>query len=235
MIKILLIEDNRSVSMALSQAMALDYDLTIAHTGLSGLKLASRDDYDAIILDLNLPDMHGFDICRELRDKGLTTPVLILSGEDKIMSKIRLLDAGANDYLTKPFSLGELKVRLRVLLRDTPVTIVTSKILEIGDLILDPSRHYVARAGDQVELRKKEFALLECLMINTGSAVTRTALGNYAWHAGDNPWTNTIDVHIKHLRDKVDRPFSEHYIRTVHGVGYKLLAPAPVPLILGQG
>ncbi|MFO0781637.1 MAG: response regulator transcription factor [Candidatus Saccharimonadales bacterium] len=228
MIDILLIEDNRNVAEALRQATTLDYSLTIAHTGLSGLKLASKNQYDAIILDLHLPDTHGLDICQELRTKGITTPILILSGEDKIMSKIKLLDAGANDYLTKPFSLGELKVRLRVLLRDSQPTSAAPGVLEVGDLRLDPATHSLERSGRVIQLRRKEFSLLECLMLHANNVVTRTTLGNYAWQHSEAPWTNTIDVHIKHLRDKVDRPFESSVIQTIHGVGYKIIAPQPL-------
>lgn len=228
MINILLIEDNRSVAEALRQATTLDYALTIARTGLSGLALAAENNYDAIVLDLNLPDMHGFDICQELRTRGDTTPILILSGEDKVMSKIKLLDAGANDYLTKPFSLGELKVRLRVLLRDNNAAVVAPSTLEVGDIQLDPSTHTVERAGEAIQLRRKEFSLLECLMLNANRVVTRTTLGNYAWQHSEAPWTNTIDVHIKHLRDKVDRPFDTPIIQTIHGIGYKLFVPKPL-------
>lgn len=225
---ILLIEDNRSVAEALRQATTLDYTLTIAHTGLRGLQLACENTYDAIVLDLHLPDMHGFEICQELRTRGNTTPILILSGEVKVMSKIKLLDAGANDYLTKPFSLGELKVRLRVLLRDSQSAPTIPQILEAGDLRLDPTTHMVERSGETIQLRRKEFALLECLIIHANKVVTRTSLGNYAWQHGEAPWTNTIDVHIKHLRDKVDRPFDEAMIQTVHGIGYKLFAARPL-------
>lgn len=228
MINILLIEDSRSIAQALRQATKLDYTLSIAHTGMSGLKLAAENKYDAIILDLNLPDMHGLDICQELRARGNTTPILILSGEDKVMSKIKLLDAGANDYLTKPFSLGELKVRLRVLLRDTQTQPSAPATLEAGDIKLDSSTHTVERSGEIIQLRRKEFAILECLMLHANKVVTRTALGNYAWHHSEAPWTNTIDVHIKHLRDKVDRPFAEPIIQTVHGIGYKLFVPRPL-------
>jgi len=230
MINILLVEDNRSVAMALRQATTLDYDLTLAQTGLSGLKLSLENNYDAIILDLNLPDISGLEVCQQLRSAGDTTPILILSGEDKIMSKINLLDAGANDYLTKPFSVGELKVRLRVLLRDNQSLPTPLQILQVGDLLLDPNRHSVEREGQIIELRKKEFLILECLMTNAGKAVSRTTLGNYAWDKGGTPWTNTIDVHIKHLRDKVDRAFAEPMIRTIHSVGYKIDPPKP-PLI----
>ena len=228
MIDILLVEDNRSVAMALRQATALDYNLTLAQTGLSGIKLSLDNNYDAIILDLNLPDISGLEVCQRLRAAGDTTPILILSGEDKVMSKIHLLDAGANDYLTKPFSVGELKVRLRVLLRDNQSLPTPSQVLQVGDLLLDPNKHIVEREGLAIELRKKEFLMLECLMTNAGKAVSRAAIGNYAWDKGGTPWTNTIDVHIKHLRDKVDRGFSEPMIRTIHGVGYRIDPPKPL-------
>ncbi len=228
MIDILLVEDNRSVAMALRQATALDYNLTLAQTGLSGIKLSLDNNYDAIILDLNLPDISGLEVCQRLRAAGDTTPILILSGEDKVMSKIHLLDAGANDYLTKPFSVGELKVRLRVLLRDNQSLPTPSQVLQVGDLLLDPNKHIVEREGLAIELRKKEFLMLECLMTNVGKAVSRAAIGNYAWDKGGTPWTNTIDVHIKHLRDKVDRGFSEPMIRTIHGVGYRIDPPKPL-------
>ena len=228
MINILLVEDNRNVAMALRQATTLDYNLTLAQTGLSGLKLSLDNNYDAIILDINLPDISGLEVCQQLRAAGDTTPILILSGEDKVMSKIHLLDAGANDYLTKPFSIGELKVRLRVLLRDNQSLPTPLQVLQVGDLLLDPNKHIVEREGHSIELRKKEFLMLECLMTNAGKAVSRTTLGNYAWDKTSNPWTNTIDVHIKHLRDKVDRGFNEPMIRTIHGVGYRIDPPKPI-------
>ncbi len=231
---ILLIEDDRNVALALSQAVARDYTINVAQNGLSGLKTAASNSYDVIILDLNLPDMSGLDVCRDLRGRGNNTPILILSGEEKVMSKIRLLDAGANDYLTKPFSLGELKARLRVLQRDNITPPVASQILQIDGLILDSSKLYVERDGQPIELRKKEFAILECLMSHAGSVVTRTALGNFAWHSGESPWTNTIDVHIKHLRDKIDAPFDKSLIRTIHGLGYKI-DDIDQQLIPGQG
>lgn len=234
MINVLLVEDNRSVAMALAQATAREYELTVAQTGLNGLKQADKRDFDIIILDLNLPDMHGFEVCSILRAKGITTPILILSGEEKVMSKIKLLDAGANDYLTKPFSLGELKVRVRVLLRDNPATPIPQKTLEVGDLLLDSVKHVVERSGQAIDLRKKEFSLLECLMLHRDSVVTRQMLGTFAWQSGDKPWANTIDVHIKHLRDKVDRPFGEQLIRTVHGVGYRMNTPVPATIVSGN-
>jgi len=149
-------------------------------------------------------------------------PILILSGETKVLSKVTLLDAGADDYLTKPFSLGELKARLRVLTRRSESSRPKQHQLKTADLTLDSDTHHVTRAGQLIKLRRKEFAMLECLMQHAGSVVTRDILTNYAWRENEDAWTNTIDVHIKYLRDKIDRPFTTPLIKTVHGFGYKL-------------
>lgn len=224
MMKLLLIEDNREIALALSQVLATTYSVTLAETGLSGLKHARDSDYDIVVLDLNLPDQPGLQVCEELRTDGHNAPIIVLTGEVAIMSKIRLLDAGADDYLTKPFSLGELKARLRTLHRRGHQPSIAIKQLRVGELILDKSKHQAERDGQVISLRRKEFALLECLMRHAGMVVSRSILGNYAWQEADSLWTNTIDVHIKHLRDKVDRPFGQALIRTVHGLGYKLEA-----------
>jgi DNA-binding response OmpR family regulator len=221
-LKLLLIEDDREIAGALCQVLASNYEVTLAATANSGLEQARKGKCGLIILDLNLPDANGLEVCRQLREEGWKMPILILTGQNKVMDKIRLLDAGADDYLTKPFSLGELKARLRVLRRRDQQSDMESDILSIGDLSLDRTRHIVRRSGETIKLRRKEFALLECLMLHAGTVVSRTILGNYAWHDSDKPWTNTIDVHIKHLRDKIDRPFNEQLIHTVHGLGYQL-------------
>lgn len=220
--KLLLIEDDREIAAALRHVLSSDYTLTLAPTGAQGLSEAAKQKFDGIILDLHLPDTTGLDVCRQLRNEGLDTPVLILTGETKVMDKIRLLDAGADDYLTKPFSLGELKARLRALQRRSRKSTALGGAWAVGDLTLDRNTHRVERAGKEISLRRKEFALLECLMLHSGMVVSRTVLGNHAWPGPDKPWTNTIDVHIKHLRDKIDRPFPQPMIRTVHGLGYKL-------------
>jgi two-component system OmpR family response regulator len=147
---------------------------------------------------------------------------LILSGESKVMSKISLLDAGADDYLTKPFSLGELKARLRVVTRRIGGQKDSNQRLTSDCLVLDIDTRKVERDGQIIPLRRKEFALLECLMQHAGTVVSRDILTSYAWHANEHPWTNTVDVHIKYLRDKIDRPFDRPLIKTVHGLGYKL-------------
>jgi DNA-binding response OmpR family regulator len=227
--KVLLIEDDRGIALALSQALALTHVVVIASEGLEGIRLARREQFDVIILDLNLPDMNGLEVCEEMRALGVNTPILILSGESQVLSKIRLLDAGANDYLTKPFSLGELKARLRVLDRQKHRGQAHSTQLRVADLTIDTKRHIVTRAGETIKLRRKEFLLLECLMRQVGTVVSRKVLAEYAWPDADSPWANTIDVHIKYLRDKIDRPFPRHLIHTVHGMGYKIEAAGGQP------
>lgn len=223
--RLLLIEDDRGIAQALAHALATTYSIDVAGSGQEGLRQAERYGYGMIILDLNLPDMSGLTICQNLRQNGVTAPILILTGEAKVMSKINLLDAGADDYLTKPFSLGELKARLRVLARRAVSDKPPKQRLTAGDLVLDSVTHQVERGGRLIKLRRKEFALLECLLQHAGTVVTRDILSSHAWRENEDPWTNTIDVHIKYLRDKIDRPFARPLIKTVHGLGYKLEAP----------
>jgi DNA-binding response OmpR family regulator len=213
--KLLLVDDDSSLAKALALALRDSYDVIIALNGTQALFKVDNEQYGAIILDLNLPDMAGLTVCQQFRDRGVSAPILILSGEDRVMTKINLLDAGANDYLTKPFSLGELKARLRALMRNAPERRPLPRKLKVDGLLLDRQMHTVTREGMSISLRRKEFALLECLMEHAGNVVTRTALIKHAW-------TNTIDVHIKYLRDKLDRPFEKPIIQTVHGLGYRL-------------
>ncbi len=220
--KLLLIDDDTGITTALALALANTYELDIARTGTGGLHKANTYHYDVILLDLKLPDMPGLTVCERLRHAGVTTPILILSGETKALSKVSLLDAGADDYLTKPFSLGELKARLRVLMRRLETTQPKKHRLQTAGLTLDSDTYLVTRDGQTIKLRRKEFAMLECLMQHAGSVVTRNTLTNHAWRDNEDPWTNTIDVHIKYLRDKIDRPFDTRLIKTVHGLGYKL-------------
>lgn len=220
--KLLLIEDSHDISTALSRALFTDYSVDLAFNGRDGIERADADNYDVIVLDLNLPDMSGLEVCYILRRRNIKSPILILTGESKILSKISLLDAGADDYLTKPFSLGELKVRLRALIRRSGKRELRNSRLVVDDLELDVTEHLVSRDGQIIELRRKEFALLECLMQNVGDVVSRENLCRYAWDANDDPWKGTVDVHIKHLRDKIDLPYDTRLIRTVHGYGYRM-------------
>jgi two-component system, OmpR family, response regulator len=220
--RVLVVEDDRSITGALSQVLRNSYDVHTAATGHAGYCKADSGHYDIILLDLNLPDMSGAAICRRWRENGLETPILILTAEHHTLTKVNLLDAGANDYLTKPFSLGELKARMRVLTRHRHQPPKLAGILTAGNITLNRQSYEVSREGIAIRLRRKEFAVLEYLMEHAGSVVSRRALTRYAWNGAEDLWTNTIEVHIKHLRDKIDRPFGRHLIRTVHGMGYKL-------------
>lgn len=220
--RILIIEDNVQISQALEGALKAYYSIDVAFTGSDAIKKMHSSTYTIVILDLHLPDMSGLQICRELRSLRPSLPILILTGDEKVHTKISLLDAGADDYLTKPFSLGELRARLRALVRRQVNGSAPTYTLVVGDLIMDTSQHRVQRSGTEINLRRKEFSLLECLMKHAGTVVTREVLTNYAWNETEETWTNTVDVHIKYLRDKVDRSFEEKMIKTVHGLGYKL-------------
>lgn len=221
-IRILIIEDEPGIALALYRNLKqAGYHVATAKTGASGIKKASTGAQDVILLDLGLPDMSGLTICKELRALEITVPIIILTGETSIHSKVRLFDAGANDYLTKPFSIEELQARIRACLRQIPKEQPLHP-LTVGDITLNPNSRCAERQGLIIPLRRKEYAILECLMQHPGMAVTRAVLLQHAWEGTDDGWTNTIDVHIKHLRDKVDRPFSHRAIKTVHGIGYKI-------------
>jgi two-component system OmpR family response regulator len=220
-VKLLLVEDDRSVAGALNYTLRSSFDMDIAGNGKMAISLCKDNKYDIIVLDLNLPDLPGLSVCEQLRQKGLDTPILILSAETHVLTKINLLDAGANDYLTKPFSLGELKVRVRVLVRDHKKDVWPQPKLNVSQVELDRSTYTVKRNNQLIHLRRKEFAILECLMEQAGSVVTRNNLMQTVWSGNDELWTNTLDVHIKYLRDKVDRPFERQLITTIHGRGYK--------------
>jgi len=232
----LLVEDDRNIASALAQALQSNYEVDVAFTGQSALYKVDNGHYDIIMLDLNLPDFSGMIVCQQLRDRGLQAPILVLTAESRILTKINLLDAGANDYMTKPFSLGELKARLRALTRTGHQSAKPANQLAISSLLLDRKTRKVSRQGVPIKLRRKEFVLLECLMEHAGSVVTRRALMRYAWQGAEDLWTNTVDVHVKHLRDKIDRPFSgRSLIRTVYGLGYKLDIAPLVSEPVGKG
>lgn len=229
--RVLIIEDEAGIALALYKSLnKAGYQVDTAKTGSSGLKKATNKQFDVILLDLGLPDMSGLTVCRQLRADDIDAPIIILTAENGVRSKVSLFDAGANDYLTKPFSVEELQARIRVCLRNTNKE-TDQPPLAVGELTLDRTSRAVQRDGLIINLRRKEFAILECLMLHAGNPVTRASLMHYAWDGNDDGWTNTIDVHIKHLRDKVDRPFERHLIKTVHGVGYKLEASNPVAKI----
>jgi len=217
--KILIIEDNRLLADSLKKHLTTNFVIDIVHSGEEGIEKARAIQYSAILLDLGLPDMNGYDVCYELRAASVQTPILILTGQKDPMSSVRLLNCGADDYVTKPFNSDELKARIDALLRRSQ-EVHEEKVLKISDLTVDVTRRRVRRSGVSILLRRKEFDILEYLITNRGRAVTRAMILDHVWEAGKEGWNNTVDVHIKHLRDKVDRPFKTSLIKTAYGIGY---------------
>jgi OmpR-family two-component system manganese-sensing response regulator len=222
--KVLLVEDDLGSAEAFTYALRNSYDITCVHTAKDALDKTQTNQFDIIVLDLNLPDWSGIFVCQQLKDRGLRTPILILSGDDSIHTKIKLLDAGAADYLTKPFVLGELKARLRVLLRNAHALGMdnTARPREILGITLDRQSFTAKLEGHTIALRRKEFDILDHLLKNAGRVVSRESLMHNLWSSNGDDWNNTISVHINALRDKIDRPYGSHLIQTIHGRGYKL-------------
>jgi two-component system OmpR family response regulator len=182
--------------------------------------MAEAVPYDAIVLDVMLPELDGFETCRRLRERGVWAPVLMLTARNAVSDRVDGLDAGADDYLVKPFSFAELSARLRALSRRAPAERPTR--LEAGDLRLDPAGRRAWRGESELDLSQKEFALLEALMRRPGTVLSRSRLLDSAWDFGFEAKSNLVDVYIRYLRDKIDRPFGRHSIETVRGFGYRL-------------
>lgn len=221
--KILVVEDDRQLAESMRSLIGTYYVVEVAHDGEQAMALLAESEFDLVILDLHLPDTPGLEICRSIRQEGKNMPILIVTAEDRPTVMIELLDAGADDYITKPFRTSEFKARLRALLRRHETRQPLMKQLEVGDLALDFGKHCVTRQGQEIPLRSKEFIILEQLMLHPNIVMTRALLLSKGWDSSENAWTNTIDVHIKYLRDKIDRPFGTQSIQTVHGIGYKLI------------
>ena len=200
------------------------YAVDGADNGADGLWLASENAYDAIVLDVMIPPPDGFEVCRQLRRQGRWAPVLLLTARDGVDDRVTGLDAGADDYLAKPFSFAELAARLRALTRRGAVPRPVE--LHAGDLTLDPATHRVTRAGTEVELSPKEFALLELFMRRPGEVLTRTDILEHTWDFAYDGTSNVVDVYVRYLREKIDRPFERDSIETVRGVGYRLRSDA---------
>jgi two-component system OmpR family response regulator len=219
--RVLIVEDERKLAGLLRRGLKEEgHAADVAAHGEDALRLAQATDYDAILLDLTLPGIDGLEVCRGLRSREVWTPVLMLTARDAVEDRIAGLDAGADDYLVKPFSFGELLARLRALARRGPVE--APPVLAAGLLRLDPSSRQVWRGDAEIELSAKEFALLETLMRRPGQTVSRFDLLEHAWDQSYENRSNVVDVYIRYLREKIDRPFGVASIQTVRGAGYRL-------------
>jgi two-component system OmpR family response regulator len=222
-VRLLVVEDApKLLKIVISRLREEGYAADGAATGAEGVRLALDSLYDAIILDLRLPDMDGVDVCRHLRQAGCWTPVLMLTARDGVDDRVRGLDVGADDYLTKPFAFPELFARVRALVRRGAVE--RPAVLVAGDLVLSPAERTVTRSGTHIALTVKEFALLEYLMRHPGVALGRERLIAHVWDGRYDGDSNIIDVNVRGLREKIDRPFGRDTIETVRGVGYRLVA-----------
>ena len=192
----------------------------VAGGGEEALRKVDAIDYDALVLDVLLPDVDGFETCRRLRADGVWLPVLMLTARDSVEDRVRGLDGGADDYLTKPFSLAELVARLRALVRRGPIERPT--VLEVGDLRLDPATREVWRGKQAIDLSAREFGLMETFMRRPGQVFTQPQLLDAAWDLGYEQRSNVVEVYVRYLREKIDRPFGLESIETLRGVGYRL-------------
>jgi len=220
---ILIVEDDQRLGRLLQRVLTEErHAVDLAHSGERGLDLALSAGYDLVILDLMLPDLDGVEVCRRLRAEGIGTPVLMLTARGTVEDRVSGLNAGADDYLVKPFAMAELLARVNALLRrrDRPAEIPT--VLEVADLTLDLLRREVRRAGRVIDLTPKEFALLEYLMRNSGAALSRTQIIDHVWRYDLDAVSNVVDIYIHYLRGKIDRNSERPLIRTVRGVGYKI-------------
>lgn len=222
--RILLVEDNRRLNNAIRLSLVDDgYAVDVAFTGTEGQELAELTPYDAIVLDIMLPEKNGLDVCRDLRKQRINTPILMLTARDAIEDRVAGLDSGADDYLIKPFAFEELRARLRALLRRDSDN--KTGQLVVADLVLDPATHEVWRGGQLVELTAKEFALLEYFMRNPNRLITREMAESHIWSYDNQTFSNVVDVYIRRLRSKIDTGFEDKLFETVRGAGYRLHIP----------
>jgi two-component system copper resistance phosphate regulon response regulator CusR len=224
--RILLVEDDAVIASSLSKGLREQaYAVDVATDGDAAVYQAAVNPYDAVVLDVMLPKRDGFAVCRELRRRGLTTPVLMLTARDAVRDRIEGLDTGADDYLTKPFEFGELLARLRALLRRGPT--LAPAVLRVADLELDTHAQRATRAGRQVALTTREYALLEFLARNAGRVVGRAEISDHVWDDNYDPLSNLIESYINRLRKKLDAPGLPPLIHTRRGAGYSLGESAP--------
>jgi len=221
--RILIVEDEHRIAHSLQKGLEQErFAVDVAYTGGEGYDLASSEDYDLIILDLMLPGMDGISICKELRKNKIHVPILLLTAKGQISEKVKGLNSGADDYLTKPFSFEELLARIRALLRRKGSEVQTT--VSLDDLSMDISRFEVKRGGELISLTSKEFSLLEFLLSKKNQIVTKDQIIQHVWNFDADILPNTVEVYIKKLRDKIDNkfPHKKQLIKTVRGFGYKL-------------
>ncbi len=219
--RVLLVEDEAKVASVVARALQAErLAVDTAADGLEGLDLATSNPYDLVIVDLMLPRLDGSELIRRMRRTNAEVPVLVLTARDRVVDKIANFEAGADDYLTKPFALAELVVRVKALLRRGPVA--RQNVLRVADLELDRVAHTVRRAGQPVKLTVKEYALLEYLALNAGRVLSRSMIIEHVWDQSFEGLTNIVDVYVRQLRLKIDEPHERRLIHTVRGVGYSL-------------
>jgi len=222
--RILIVEDDADLAQFIRKGLKEEYyAVDFAADGEAGLALALDNPYDILILDIMLPKLDGLTLCRHVRDKGITTPVLLMTARNTVETKVSGFDTGADQFLPKPFAFAELLARVRALLRRGSSQQVAH--LQAADLRLDPTSHRVWRGEQEISLTNKEYALLEFLLRNKNRVLTRTAIIEHVWDISYDPMTNIVDAHIRALRSKIDRDFSPPLIATVRGAGYMLEEP----------
>ncbi len=219
--RLLLVEDDKKAARVLARGFGEEgFVVDVAQSGEIGDELAAANRYDAIVLDWLLPRKDGLAVCRELRGRGIRTPILMLTARDSLPDRVSGLDSGADDYLTKPFAFEELLARIRALLRRSELT--RPPVLKVADLTLDPVTHRVTRGAVEITLTPKEYAILETLMRHAGEVVSRTRIGESAWRDDPEDLTNVVDVHVSHLRRKVEATGGPQLIHTVRSRGFRL-------------
>jgi two-component system, OmpR family, response regulator len=220
-VRVLVVEDDPKMAALLRRGLVEEgHGADVAASGDDAIWMAAAVEYDAIVLDLMLPGRDGFEVCRQLRSDGVWSPVLMLTARDAVEDRVAGLDAGADDYLRKPFSFAELLARLRALQRRGSSERPT--VVEVGDLRLDPAARQVWRGGTEIKLSAKEFNLLEAFMHRPDHVLSRDRLLEHAWDFAYEPRSNVVDVYVRYLREKIDRPFGRNSLETVRGIGYRL-------------
>jgi two-component system OmpR family response regulator len=220
-VRVLVVEDDAKMASLLRRGLEREgYAVDVVASGAEALWAADAARYDAVVLDALIPEPDGFEVCRQLRRSGAWMPIMLVTARDAVHDRVRGLDAGADDYLTKPFAFAELLARLRALLRRGARKRPT--VLTAGDLTLDPATRVVTRDGVEIGLSAKEFALLEVLLRHAGDVLTRTDLLEHVWDFAYDGTSNVVDVYVGYLRNKVDRPFGRRAVETVRGTGYRL-------------